>query len=425
MMETAFGLDFGTTNSALSVYNTGQVEVVDIDEHNTTGKTLRTVIYFDEESNIFVGQEAIQNYIFNGAVGRFMQSIKSFLPSSLFEYTYINGRRYELNDLISIILKKIKEKGEEYVGHQVDRVIIGRPVVFSEDKQNDRLAEARLRKAAEKAGFKDIQFQLEPVAAALAFEQTLGNNEERIVLIGDFGGGTSDFTILRSKGSSLRKCGNRQEDVLSVGGVYVGGDTFDSQLMWEKVAVHFGRNVKFKSMTGTILDMPTRITLKLRNWHLIPMLKEKSIREFIWQIKQTADDRQAIENLENIIEDNYGFMLFQAIEKVKIDLSSYENSRIVFKERDLSIGEVVSRKEFESSIVGNIEKISRCVDSTLHGAGLSPGAIDTVFITGGSSYIPCIRRVFIEKFGEEKMQQKDAFTSVAYGLGLNSTQFFS
>lgn len=418
-MNTTFGLDFGTTNSALSVNNGGYVEVVDIDEYNTSGKTLRSVIYFDEENNIFVGQEAIQNYIENRAGGRFMQSIKSFLPSKQFEYTYINRKRYELEDLIAIILRKIKNKGEEYVGHEVDNVVMGRPVVFSEDSEKDKLAENRLRKAAEKVGFKNIQFQLEPVAAAFAFEEVLSEGEEKKVLIGDFGGGTSDFTILNARGGKARTALLRKDDVLAVGGIYIGGDIFDSQLMWEKIAKYFGKNVKFKSMTDQWLEMPKDITFKLRNWHLIPQLRERTTREYIKQIKRSADDKQGIENLENLIEDNYGFMLFQSIEGAKIDLSSYENSRIVFKERRLTIKEEIVKSEFESMIADSVNKIARCIDSVLRDAGVNEKEIDTVFITGGSSHIPCIRRIFVEKFGEEKLRQKDAFTSVAYGLGLS------
>ena len=423
-MKKIFGLDFGTTNSALSVNDGGQVEVIDIDRHNLAVKTLRSVIYFDEEKNIFVGQEAVQNYIDNGAVGRFMQSIKSFLPSQQFDHTYINRKRYELDDLIAIILRRIKEDGEEYVGHAVDEVVMGRPVVFSENVEKDRLAENRLHKAAEKAGFKNIRFQLEPIAAALAFEKTLSEGKEKNVLIGDFGGGTSDFTVMRLKGGLVRTK-SRQEDILAVSGAYIGGDTFDSQIMWNKMAKYFGKNVKFRSMTNQLLAMPTIITFKLRNWHLIPQLRERSIREYIKQIRQSADDKRAIENLENLIEDNYGFMLFQAIEKAKIDLSSYDNSRLVFKERDLVIKEGISRKEFEVMIIEDVSKINKCVDLVLKDAGVTEKEIDTVFITGGSSHIPCIRSIFTEKFGEEKIRQKDAFTSVAYGLGLSASMLFN
>jgi len=422
-MQTVFGLDFGTTNSALSVYAQGNTEVIDIDPHNPTEKTMRSVIFMDQEKGVYLGQEAIVQYIEQRGHGRLMQSIKSFLPSAAFEYTYVNGKRYELEDLIALILKTIKERGEAFVGHEVTDVVMGRPVVFSEDRNKDILAEGRLRRAAEIAGFKHVAFQLEPVAAALTFENTLEKGEEKIVLIGDFGGGTSDFTVIKLTGgkSGLR---DRAEDVLSLGGVAIAGDAFDSRLMWEKVARYFGKDVKYKSMTHTTLDMPSPITFKLINWHLIPQLRTNSVREALSHIKLTADDPAAIRNLENLIEDNNGFLLFQAIEKAKIELSSYERSLIFFREQGLEIKEAVERKEFEEAIHGHIGKIAACIDETVQKAGLKPEDIDVIFTTGGTSHIPCVRDLFIRRFGPEKMQQRETFTSVAYGLGLSAPMFF-
>ena len=168
-MRTVFGLDFGTTNSALAVNSAGGTEVIDIDPHNLTEKTMRSVIFVDRENGIYLGQEAILQYIEQGGQGRFMQSIKTFLPSAAFEYTYINGKRYELEDVIALILKTVKQRGEVFVGHEVPDVVMGRPVVFSEDRNRDILADGRLKRAAEIAGFKNVVFQMEPVAAALTF----------------------------------------------------------------------------------------------------------------------------------------------------------------------------------------------------------------------------------------------------------------
>ena len=422
-MQTVFGLDFGTTNSALSVNSQGSTEVIDIDPHNPTEKTMRSVIFMDEQQGVYLGQEAIVQYIEQGGYGRFMQSIKSFLPSAMFEYTMINGKRYELEDMIALILSAIKQRGEEFVGHEVTDVVMGRPVVFSEDRNKDILAEGRLKRAAEIAGFKHVAFQMEPVAAALTFENSLAHGDEKIVLIGDFGGGTSDFTVIRLTGGKSGQP-DRIKDVLSLGGVSLAGDAFDSRLMWEKVAKYFGRNVRYKSMTNQTLDMPSPITFKLINWHLIPQLRTNSVREALRHIKMTADDAAAIGNLENLIEDNNGFMLFQAIEKAKIELSSYARSTIFFREQALEIKEAVERREFEAAIHGHIAKIAACIDGTMAKAGLTPEDIDVVFTTGGTSHIPCVRDLFVQRFGLEKMQQKDAFTSVAYGLGLSASMFF-
>jgi len=422
-MHTVFGLDFGTTNSALSVNSGGSTEVIDIDPHNLTEKTMRSVIFVDQENDVFLGQEAIMQYIEQGGQGRFLQSIKTFLPSAAFEYTMINGKRYELEDVIALVLKTVKQRGEAFVGHDVTDVVMGRPVVFSEDRNKDILAEGRLKRAAEIAGFKHVAFQMEPVAAALTFENSLDKGDEKIVLIGDFGGGTSDFTVIRLTGGKSKQP-DRIQDVLALGGVSIAGDAFDSRLMWEKVAKYFGRNVRYKSMMGHWLDMPHPISFKLINWHLIPQLRTNSIKETLQGIKITADDPVAITNLQNLIEDNNGFMLFQAIEKAKIDLSSYDKSMVFFREQGLEIREAVERLEFEAAIRDHRAKIATCIDETVKKAGLTAKDIDVIFTTGGTSHIPCIKDLFVQRFGLQKMQHRDAFTSVAYGLGLSASMFF-
>lgn len=423
-MSIAFGLDFGTTNSALSINKDGKVAVVDIDALNVSGKTLRSVLYFDENQNIFSGQEAIHQYIKTSARGRFMQSMKEFLPDDCFRSTNIYGKAFTLVDLIAIVLKKIKDEGEKYIGDTVDTVVIGRPVFFSEDSDDDKLAEDRLKKAAQKVGFENISFQMEPIAAALTFEQSLEDTEEKFVLVGDFGGGTSDFTIMKLKGGVFETGVDRKKDILSLGMVHLGGDSFDSCVMSSKIAKYFGKDIKYKDTFGQYtLDMPASVMNILGRWHLIPQLRERKMRESIRQIKMNADNRQLVENLESIIDDNYSFMLFQAIERAKCELSSYNSSQIVFDEKSLSIREELARSEFESMIKESIERIKKCIDSLLVNACLSAKDIDVVFTTGGSSYIPCVKQIFIDKFGEEKIKHADAFTSVAYGLGVSSSLF--
>ena len=422
-MSTIFGLDFGTTNSALAVNRDRKIKIVDVDEFNPNGKTMRSVLFFDEERNVYVGYEAIAKYIEEISYGRYMQSIKAFLPDRTFESTEIYGRTYKIEDLVAIILQKIKIKGEEYIGEPVDDVVLGRPVVFSEDPHKDALAEARLRAAAEKACFKNIHFQLEPIAAALAFEASLAQGEEKKVLVGDFGGGTSDFAIIKLRGGKSQANVDRKEDVLSVGGVYIGGDTFDSRIMWEKVATYFGRDVRIKfAMENIWHEMPPLI-YKLKNWHLIPQLRGRKIRESIRKLKVLADRKDLIENLENLIDDNYGFMLFQAIEKAKCELSSREETLIFYKEFSLIIREQIARAEFEEMISEDGEKIKACITSVLSSAGASSDDVDIVFLTGGSSNIPYIKKIFEDMFGQSKIRRTDVFTSVAYGIGISSSVY--
>jgi hypothetical chaperone protein len=393
------------------------VEVVAIDGSGHAGDLLRSVLYFNEENEIYAGQEAIRQYVSDGAAGRFMQSIKTFLPNTSFDSTEIFGKRYTIDDLVAIILRKIKARGEEHAGCPVESVVLGRPVVFSTDAAKDAVAEQRLEKAARKAGFKKVWFQYEPVAAALTFEESLQAGQEKIVFIGDFGGGTSDFSVIRVKGGAFNRS-DRRSDVLSLGGVYVAGDKFDSQIMWDKVAHYFGRYARYKTLgKDEWVNVPKSIVYTLCQWHRIPLLRARATREHLRIIKGTADDRQAIEHLENIISDNYGFFLFQAIEKAKCELSGQDHTHIRFTERDLNIDEELGKREFEALNADNFKQIADCIDEVVARSGLSPGQMDTVFLTGGTSRIPRIQTLFAERFGRDKLENRDAFTSVVHGLG--------
>jgi hypothetical chaperone protein len=416
-MQIVFGIDFGTTNSALSVYRNGTVEMIAVDGNGAGEALMRSVLYFNEENEIFTGQEAIRQYVGDGACGRFMQSIKTFLPNTSFDSTEIFGKRYAIDDLVAIILRKLKAAGEAHVGCSVDSVVLGRPVLFSPDAAKDAVAQQRLEKAARKAGFTKIWFQYEPVAAALTFEETLQPGQEKIVFIGDFGGGTSDFSVIRVKGGAFERS-DRRGDVLSLGGVYTAGDKFDSQIMWDKVAHHFGRHAKYKTMgKDDWINVPKSLTHTLCQWHRIPLLRARRTREHIRVIKGTTNNRRAIENLENIISDNYGFFLFQAIEKAKCELSGQDRAVIRFTERDLNINEEIGKNEFEVINGENFRQIAACIDEVIAGSGLTPRQMDTVFLTGGTSRIPHIQTLFTERFGRDKLEQRDAFTSVVHGLG--------
>ena len=422
-MQIVFGIDFGTTNSALSIYRHNKVEVVNVDELNAGSALMRSVLYFTEDQEVFAGQAAISTYINEGAAGRFMQSIKTFLPNSSFESTEVFGKKYGIDDLVAIILRKIKQRGEEHAGCSVDTVVLGRPVLFSEDPAKDALAQKRLEQAARKAGFRQIYFQWEPVAAALAYEESLAAGEEKLVFIGDFGGGTSDFTVIKVRGGDFARS-DRRSDVLSPGGVYTAGDKFDSQIMWDRIARYFGRGVRYRGMgKDELFDIPLSIIHTLCQWHRIPLLRARKIREQIRLIKHAATDQQAIENLEHLIGDNYGFFLFQSIEKAKCELSDQDLSHVRFSERDLCIEEPVTRRDFEEMNGENLAQIAACVDGVVRKSGVPHSGIDTVFLTGGTSRIPMIRSLFEDRFGAGKLEHKNAFTSVVHGLGTSVPLF--
>ena len=422
-MGNYFGLDFGTSNSAIAAIMNNEIRLLDIDRHNPIQNSLKSVLYFIKEGRkrkAYVGYEAVKEYIATGGEGRCLQSIKTFLPDSSFTETEILYKTYTLEELIAFILRTMKERGEQAIQSTVDHVVLGRPVLFSEDPTKDKLAEDRLRTAAEAAGFKNIVFQLEPIAAALSFEKSLNTDDEKLVLVGDFGGGTSDFTIMKACRKHTVKQ-DRSDDILAVGGIYIGGDLFDSEIMWEKVCPYYGKNVRVNSPMGDYRFGLSTITLaKLKRWHLIPHLKSLQTMKNIREIKYLAPprDRSAIENLEKLINENYGYLLFQAIEKAKCDLSDHDQTDIRFSDYGIEIIEAIEKKEFEGFIADKVEQIDAKVSDALKDAGIHSEDIDVVFLTGGSSYVPLIRSLFEARFGRDKISQSDAFTSVAFGLGV-------
>ncbi len=418
-MSVFFGLDFGTSNSALSVNIDGNVTLIDSDEYNPSGSTLKSILYFDDyDKNIYTGEQAVLKYIENDAEGRYMQSIKSFLPDKHFDRTEIHRNYYEIDDLVALVLMQMKERAEGLINQQVDAVVLGRPVTFHENPERDSLAEERLISGAKKAGFKHIRMMPEPIAAALSYETSLSPGDGKKILVGDFGGGTSDFTVMKIK-KGREVLTDRRGDILSVGGVPVGGNTFDSKIMWEKLAQFYGRGLKVQSyMSDNYFEVPTRILSKLKRWHLIPQLRAYKIQESIKQLKYRSHNHEYIQNLENLIDDNYGYMLFRIIEKAKCELSSADQTEIDLMD-SLNRNVALTRRSFDDLILPEVTEIKQCVDETVSNAGITSGDIDIVFLTGGSSYIPVIRSLFSSMFGEEKVKHSDAFTSVAYGLGLS------
>jgi len=428
-MSPIFGIDFGTSNSALSVSMDGQVKMLDVDPGSPISNSLKSILYFlkeDGKTQSFVGYEGVTQYIETEAEGRYMQSIKTFLPDAGFEKTAIFGQNYTLEELICIFLKVMKSRGEALIQEEVTDLVLGRPVIFSKNSEREALAGDRLIRAAKLAGFKNVTFQMEPIAAALAYEKSLAPGKEEIVLVGDFGAGSSDFTI--HKAGTHKKHLDRNRDILSVGGVYVGGDSFDSQIMRKRVADYYGKNVEVKSMfSDNLTGLSPLVIRKLMQWHLIPQLRRPRTLDNIKELKVGAGlrDKKLLTNLETLIHANYGYLLFRAIEKTKCLLSGQTKAPLVFDDYNMGIDDILSRESFESMIVEEVSAIQACIDETLTGAGITPEDIDVVFLTGGSSHIPLIRSLFEDRIGKDKIRTGDAFTSVAYGLGLHGSQINS
>lgn len=404
------GIDFGTSNTAVAL-PTGAVLKID---HGSP--LFRTVLFFPEDTTeTLAGHEAIERYQEDNA-GRFIQSMKTWLPAQSFTRTQLRNRTLSLEELIAIFLRKVRAVVTAQ-GHATDAVVLGRPARFSRDPKIDAFAEARLRKAAELAGFVNVRFLIEPIAAALAYEATLARDE--LVLVADFGAGTSDLTVMRL-GPSHRGAGERAHDVIASGGVYVGGDRFDAAIMKSKLFGHFGHGSTYEP--GPMLkrmEMPTYVSSRLLSWNEMSLIREKKTRELIELMLKTSDRKSAIEALHDLVMYNLGFRLYRAIEAAKVRLSTDEVTTLDFEEERIAIHETITRAEFEAASQHLIDELEECTDEVMAQvpAGLK---IDSVFLTGGSSHVPSVRRLFARKFGEARLRTADAFTSVVEGLGRSS-----
>jgi len=405
----ACGLDFGTSNSAVALPD-GQVLPLDVTALEP--RLFRSVLFFPEDTReVLAGATAIERYLDDSA-GRFLQSMKTWLPSASFHVTQIRGTAYALEELIAYVLRILREVGSRHAGAPLDAVVLGRPAVFSPDPVTDALAQRRLQTAAERAGFRDIRFVIEPIAAALAYEERL--SQEELVLVADFGAGTSDLTLMRL-GPNRRGRADRRSDVVGSAGVYVGGDRFDAAIMKHKLLPYFGAGTSYL-LQHRRLDIPQHLQGKLLSWHEMSLIRERSTQELLQQMMKTGSNVPAIQALHDLVMYNLGYRLFRAIEACKVKLSSSDEAMVDFDEECIHIHERVTRAEFESFSQPLLDALDRCVTELFLKVG-EVGEIDAVFLTGGSSQIPAVHALFARRFGESRLRTADVFTSVAEGLG--------
>jgi hypothetical chaperone protein len=408
------GLDFGTSNSAVALPS-GQV--LAIDHANVEPRLFRSVLFFPEQArSYFAGAAAVEEYL-QRSEGRFIQSIKGWLASGSFTVTQIRGKAYKLEELVAILLRRIRELGEAAAGMPLDEVTLGRPALFAHDPEHDALAEARLLRAAELAGFTRVRLLIEPIAAALAYEAQL--TREELVLVADFGAGTSDLTIMRL-GPERRAHVDRRGDVVASGGVPIGGDRFDAAIMRHKLLRAFGHGTTYEVMHKR-MPVPMSILGRLLSWNEMSFIREPATQQLIDRMLHSSDNVAAIEALYDLVEENLGYRLFRAIEAAKIRLSSNETTRLEFNEARIHIDEPLTRAEFERFSAPLLDELEACTTALLARAQLDADAIQSVFLTGGSSQIPAVRQLFARRFGEARLRTADAFTSVAEGLGRGVT----
>jgi hypothetical chaperone protein len=419
-MPAACAIDFGTSNTTVALVKDGKVSQLPVDPTHRDPALMPTLMYFHAGNAPIYGSAAIRAYLENEREGRLIQAIKRYLPSNTFEGTSIGAEVLSLERLIGGFLKHIRAVAEKAAGEPVTRVLMGRPALFSPLADRDALAENRLRSAAQLAGFREIAFQVEPVAAARAFEQTL--DHDVLCLVGDLGGGTSDFTVIRL-GPGRAGSASRAEDVLGVAGIDIAGNDFDARLVWGKVTPHLGVRSKILLETRWV-DVPNTLHHAVTRWHtLCHAATPKNLRQLDTYIR-TGDDKPGLRRLRELIADDHGYNLFRAIEATKIALSERTDTTLSFAGGSIALDESVSRGEFERYIGDDLTRLRRVMDELLAKVGIAPSDIDVVFLTGGTSKTLAVQRLFAETFGE-RVVSRDVFTSIGFGLGIEASERFA
>jgi hypothetical chaperone protein len=426
-MPNVIGLDFGTTNSAIAVVTakgTAQLAHFADGERRTT--TFRSLLYFDPENlgpagkpQAVGGPDAIAHYLQAEARGRLIQSMKSHLGSPNFKHTVIFNSTFTLEELIAMLIRMLKTVAETQFGPVGDRVVVGRPAHFSgtETDAEDAAALARLRAAIEQGGFPQVEFELEPVAAAYEYEQQLDHDE--LVLIADFGGGTSDFSLIQL-GPTARSRGHRRKDILGTDGVAIAGDAFDSRMVHHLIAPPLGLGSQYRTPFGRVLTAPPWIYEKLERWHQLSFLKTRETMEMLRQLQFQSLEPDKIAALVHVVREDLGYQLAQAVERTKCLLSERETSPFTFRDPPVAITEAVLRNAFETWLAADLRAIAGCVDRLLARSGVTARDIDSVFLTGGSSFVPAVRRIFAQRFGVERLRGGGELTTVAKGLALRA-----
>ena len=424
----AIGVDFGTTNSSLARVSRGEVELVAFPSGAGLTEAFRSVLYLEQHKKAglrhiqsWTGPLAIEQYLEAEHKGRLIQSLKSYLSSRLLTGTEVLGRHYTLEDLISRMLGDLRLHAERQFGVPVREAMVGRPVryVGAENEEDESYALGRLRRAFELAGWERVEFEMEQVAAAYAYESTLDHDE--LIMIGDFGGGTSDFSLLHV-GPGVRRRGRRAEDLLGNSGVGLAGDAFDARIVRKLVSPALGSQSMARSGKKILPVLPAWIYANLERWHYLSFLRTRAVIDMLRGARARALEPEKIELLMMLVEEDLGYQLHQSVQRVKFELSQSDRAEFHFREAALELRVAVTRAEFEGWISEELEKIEQCVDGLLASSGVDARTVDRVFLTGGTSFVPAVRRIFESRFGRERVITGNEFTSVASGLARRAVE---
>jgi hypothetical chaperone protein len=410
-MTNIIGVDFGTTNSVVAVLAPdGTVHTKRFAFGTKELDVFRTVLCFWMEQSPgrqalrhAAGPQAIETYIDDPSAARLVMSIKTYLAQRSFTQTNLFGRLVTLEQMVALFLKALLGTGFEDA-----HITAGRPVKFAGEFVDDEFGESRLRASYAAAGFPEIDIALEPEAAGYRFTRQL--NAPATVLVGDFGGGTSDFSLLRfTPGAGVTYLGHA--------GIGIAGDSFDYRIIDHAVSPLLGKGDNYKIM-GKEMPVPIEYFSGFARWHRLSLMRTPKILRDIEEVARASADPSKLRNLISLITDELGYQLYQTVSAVKAALSNADSAMLTFSHETFNIERTITRTEFEAWIAPDLARLGETVDTALTRANLKAEDVDRVFLTGGTSFVPAVRHIFNQRFGAHIVSGGGEFVSVAEGLAL-------
>lgn len=413
-MPTACGLDFGTSNSTVGYLRRHHSALLPLEDDKPT---LPSVVFFNADDNtVRFGRAALADYL-EGHEGRLMRSLKSLLGTDLIEsQTEVQGRALPYRELLSLFIRELKQRAEQAAGQSFSQAVLGRPVHFiDDDDKADKIAENTLREVANAAGFHEVSFQYEPIAAAFDYESRIDN--EQLVLIADIGGGTSDFSLLRLSPDRRQKA-DRRDDILATAGVHIGGTDFDKYLSLASAMPLLGLGTQLNNG----LEVPSGYYFNLATWHTINFAYTQKVWRELQDIQRDARERERLSLLLKLIEQRDGHWLAMQIEEGKIALCRDGHVDMALDRLEPDLILPLTRPAFDAAIAHLVSSIENAVAGLLRNAGVAPDAVDTIYFTGGSSGIPLLRQCIAARLPTARCVEGDLFGSIGTGLALEAAR---